>query len=150
MLLYLDANCFNRPFDDLTQDRVRAEADAVLAILQRIISGDDELAWSSALTLELSLHPEPEIRVQLQSWEGHAQVTATTTAGIQERVRVLAAGRLKVPDAAHIAFSESAGCDVFLTCDDRLLKRAQRMDLSLRVMNPVEYLTEVDHGGPDD
>jgi hypothetical protein len=51
MLVYLDANCFNRPFDDASQDRVRREAEAVLRVLERILQGRDELAWSSALTL---------------------------------------------------------------------------------------------------
>ena len=53
MLLYLDANCFNRPFDDQTQKRIRQQAEAVLHVLQRILDGEHELVWSSALTLRV-------------------------------------------------------------------------------------------------
>ena len=52
MLVYIDANCFNRPFDDQKQIRVQQETEAVLHILERIQDGADELAWSPALTLE--------------------------------------------------------------------------------------------------
>ena len=50
MLLYLDLNCFNRPFDDQSQDRIAQETTAVFAILQRIIDGVDQLIWSAILT----------------------------------------------------------------------------------------------------
>ncbi len=33
MRIYLDTCCYNRPFDDIAQNRVRLEADAVLSIL---------------------------------------------------------------------------------------------------------------------
>jgi hypothetical protein len=36
MLIYLDNCCFNRPFDDQSQARVRLEAEAKLEIQQRI------------------------------------------------------------------------------------------------------------------
>lgn len=34
--IYLDTCCLNRPFDDQTQERIRLESEAVLAILSRI------------------------------------------------------------------------------------------------------------------
>ena len=36
MLLYLDLNCFNRPFDDQTQERIARETAAVFAVLERV------------------------------------------------------------------------------------------------------------------
>ncbi|ACL22488.1 hypothetical protein [Desulfitobacterium hafniense] len=35
MKIYLDNCCLNRPFDDLSNDMVRMEAEAVLAIINR-------------------------------------------------------------------------------------------------------------------
>ena len=43
MRLYLDLNCFNRPFDDQTQTRIVQETSAVFAILQRIVDEMDHL-----------------------------------------------------------------------------------------------------------
>ena len=37
--VYLDACCLNRPFDNQAQDRIRLEAEAVLAILKRVEKG---------------------------------------------------------------------------------------------------------------
>ncbi|MEX2560178.1 MAG: PIN domain-containing protein [Pirellulales bacterium] len=150
MLLYLDANCFNRPFDDQHQDRIRQEAAAVLEILQRILDGKDELAWSSALTLELTAHPEPDIRAQLTSWARHSRDILTSHAPLRRRVEAFVGLGLKALDAAHVAFAEAAGCTAFLTCDDRLARQASRLGLSLRVLNPVEYLSEARHAGTAD
>ena len=57
MLLYLDLNCFNRPFDDQTQERIARETAAVFAVLERVERGIDQLAWSAVLALENSRHP---------------------------------------------------------------------------------------------
>ncbi len=48
-------------------------------------------------------------------------------------------------DALHVACSENSACEVFLTTDDSLLKLAKRMrgKLSVRVENPVQWITEV-------
>ncbi|WP_268744301.1 hypothetical protein [Leptolyngbya sp. Heron Island J] len=38
--LYLDVCCFNSPFDDWRQQRVRLKGEAVLEILERCQQGD--------------------------------------------------------------------------------------------------------------
>ena len=39
MRIYLDNCCYNRPFDDQTQDRIHIESEAVLAILKACENG---------------------------------------------------------------------------------------------------------------
>ena len=51
MLLYLDSCCFNRPFDDLSQIRVRLEAEAVEWILDESRSGRFTVVTSSIISL---------------------------------------------------------------------------------------------------
>lgn len=46
MRLYIDVSCFNRPFDDQGQERIRRETEAVFAVLRRIVEGTDKLVWS--------------------------------------------------------------------------------------------------------
>jgi predicted nucleic acid-binding protein len=147
MLIYLDVNCFHRPFNDQTQDRIRRETEAVVGVLRRIVDGLDELIWSSAITLELSAHPEPAIRAELNSWAQHCQSDLKPTAAIRNRAEELNSLGLKPLDAAHVAFAEAAGCSVFLTCDDRLLRAARRLNVSVRVLNPVEYVEEARNAG---
>jgi predicted nucleic acid-binding protein len=49
---------------------------------------------------------------------------------------------IKPADALHVAAAESHQADVFLTCDDRLLKAARRNKrlLGIRVDNPVTWI----------
>jgi predicted nucleic acid-binding protein len=67
----------------------------------------------------------------------------TTQVLIRPRVEELVGFGLKPLDAAHVAYAESARCDAFVTCDDRLLRHARRAQLAVRVMNPVEYTEEI-------
>ena len=124
MLLYLDLNCFNRPFDDQTQTRIAREAQAVFSILTRIEDGADELAWSAALTFENLHHPLADRREEIARWEGRAVSTPAVVDAVGQRAQQLIDAGLHTLDAVHLAFAESAGCDRFLTCDDRLLRRA--------------------------
>ena len=143
MHVYLDASCFNRAFDDQGQGRGRDETEAVLRILQRIVEAEDTLVWSSALTLELSAHPEPSIRSQLLSWKERSQSAPAPSESVCKRAEDLVNSGLKALDAAHVSFAEAARCDVFLACDDRLLRRASWLELTLRVLNPIQYVQEI-------
>ena len=46
-------------------------------------------------------------------------------------------------DSLHIASAEDAEADVLLTTDDKLEKMAERLDLKVRVMNPLKFAWEV-------
>jgi hypothetical protein len=49
-----------------------------------------------------------------------------------------------MPDAVHLACAESGGADIFLSTDDRLIKRAMRFSkkLKVKIMNPLDWLRE--------
>ena len=54
-----DNCCYNSPFDDLTQERIHLESEAVLMILNLIQNGKFELIGSDALSLEMSRMRDP-------------------------------------------------------------------------------------------
>lgn len=60
MLIYLDTCCFNRPFDDQSQTRVRFETEAKLELQQRVRDKQISLVWSYVLDFENKHHPFPE------------------------------------------------------------------------------------------
>ena len=62
MPIYLDTCCLNRPYDDQSQPRIQLEAAAVLAILQRVASGEIQLANSSVLLFEIHRIVDPTRR----------------------------------------------------------------------------------------
>jgi predicted nucleic acid-binding protein len=46
-----------------------------------------------------------------------------------------------VADAAHVAFAEQLA-EIFITCDDKLLKRCKQAALRIAAMNPVEFIAQ--------
>lgn len=150
MLLYLDLNCFNRPFDDQQHARIAKETAAIFLLLERITEGLDQLAWSDFLTLENSRHPLEDRKVEIGRWRAIAE----RHVGAGEEVRALADGLvsvgLKPLDAAHVASAEIGGCDFLLTCDDRLIHRARRMPTAVVVENPLDFIRRLeDDRNPD-
>jgi hypothetical protein len=147
MRLYIDLNCFNRPFDDQRQERIRRETEAVFAILNRIIDGKDTLIWSWVMSFENAKHPKPDRRDEIALWESRAELVIPLNAGVEERTRQLKDQGMPSLDAAHLASAETGEVDVFITCDDPVVRRARRIKLGLRVLNPVAYWNEtVSHG----
>lgn len=63
-----------------------------------------------------------------------------------DRARQLVERGLGAADALHVAAAEALQADVFLTCDDRLLRRCRRLadKLAVNVANPIQWLAEQD------
>jgi len=53
-------------------------------------------------------------------------------------------GKLLSKDAVHLACAVHAKARAFLTCDDQLIKRAQKLNLAMEIMNPVDYVRRED------
>jgi len=142
VLLYLDLNCFNRPFDDQNQDRIAQETAAVFVILQRIVDGADRLVWSAILDFENAQHPLVDRRIEIARWAQRAVVNVVVTRQVSTRARALTEAGFRPLDAAHLACAEAADCDRFLTCDDQVLRRVRRVYVGVRVQNPTNYIEE--------
>jgi predicted nucleic acid-binding protein len=146
VLLYLDLNCFNRPFDDQSQDRIARETAAIFSALQRIIDGIDHLAWSAMMDVENAQHPLVDRRTEIARWAHRAVANVAISEQVSARAQALTEAGFGALDAAHVACAEAAACDCLLTCDDRLIRAARRVQLAVRVQNPVEYVGEQTHG----
>lgn len=75
-----------------------------------------------------------------------AAVTVGLTDEDLARAKTLEALGLVGIDALHVAVAESSRADVFLTTDDRLLRKCSENAemIRVKVANPVVWLTEVD------
>ncbi|MCL2433696.1 MAG: hypothetical protein FWD16_04160 [Clostridia bacterium] len=62
---------------------------------------------------------------------------------IQQRAALFQAMGIKPMDSFHLALAEANDVDVFLTTDDRLLKKANLLGLQIKTANPVAWLMEV-------
>ena len=145
MRIYLDNCCYNRPFDDQTQTKVRVETICKLAVQLMMATGRVEYAWSTTLDYELSRNPFPKRREAVAKWRAGAVVCVFATKGVEERARELETIGLKAKDALHVASAENAGCDWFLTTDRGILKKAE-CSQRLKIASPVEFITETSNG----
>ena len=145
MRVYLDNCCYNRPFDDQTQTKVRVETICKLAVQLMMATRKVEYAWSSTLDYEVSRNPFPKQRKAVARWRKGAAVRVLATDEIKTRAKELEAEGLKAKDALHVASAENAGCDWFLTTDYGILKKA-RNGLEMRIASPVEFIMEAANG----
>lgn len=88
MRVYLDNCCFNRPFDDQKQLRIRLEAEAKLGVQETIMEGRIELAWSYILDFENAMNPFEQRKMVIFQWRTHAAVHIHETQGIRKRLKI--------------------------------------------------------------
>jgi len=139
MRIYLDICCFNRPFDDQSQLRIRLEAEAKLAIQEEIRSGRIELCWSYMMDFENEANPYPERRISIAQWRAMATADISESEEIIFRARSLNALGFGKKDALHLACAIALECGIFLSTDDRVIgKRTMVPDIS--ILNPVDYV----------
>ena len=141
MRVYLDNCCYNRPFDDWRQLRVKLEALAKLSVQLMMYLRKIEFAWSKILDYEISFNPDPKRQLSIRYWRSKASEYIDATDSLKSRGLELESLGLKPKDALHLASAESARCDVFLTTDDGILKKVSHLG-SMRVMNPVNFIME--------
>ena len=140
-VIYLDYNCFQRGFDDQRQIRIQMEALACQAIFIEAEEEGVQLVWSFMHADETMLCPFPERKHEALRLAGLCKVRIDPTEDVYNVAHLLQnEGNLAAKDAIHLACALQLDANVFLTCDDDLLKRAKRLDLKMSVMNPVDYL----------
>jgi predicted nucleic acid-binding protein len=143
--IYFDTCCLNRPFDEQTQERIRLESEAVLAILSRIEKGEWDWIGSDVLTDEIEQTPDTQKLSRAKLLSGFIQQNVEIGEKETERAQELQVEGFQVFDSLHIACAETAKADVFLSTDDRLLKLAKRVSkrLHIRVENPLIWIEEM-------
>jgi predicted nucleic acid-binding protein len=139
----MDVCCLNRPFDDLTQDRVYLEAEAVLSIVSHCEKGEWTLLASGILDSEMSRHPNADRLAQVRTLYSAAREWVCLSEAAESRAAFFQKNGVKPFDSLHLALAETTEADVFLTTDDRLLKSANRIGAKVKTANPVSWLMEV-------
>jgi hypothetical protein len=143
--IYLDVCCLNQPFDNQTQARIHLEAEAILMILTQCRAGDWEWVGSEVIELGINPTPDPERRRRVHSLAAHVHRSVIVGKPEIERAQQFEAWGMSAFDSLPLACAESGGVDVFLTTDDRLLRKpaAYAGQLRVRVENPLLWLREV-------
>jgi len=118
MKVYLDNCCFNRPFDDQKQLRIRLETQAKLAIQEMIKNQELQLAWSFIMDYENSKNANNTRKYEINKW---ANLSIEYNIG-SEYVLTLAKEfqeiGLKKKDSLHLACAVDSKCEYLITTDD--------------------------------
>ena len=145
MRVYLDNCCYNRPFDDQGQTRVKLEVLAKLTVQMMMALRKIEYVWSKILDYEIKDNPFPRRKAAILRWRCGAAEYIETDIGLIDRARELMNFGLRHKDALHVASAERAECDWFLTTDRGILKKLSICGKT-KIANPIDFIMEVYHG----
>jgi len=147
MRLYFDCCCYNRPFDDQSQDRIHEESEAILSIMKRCnASNEDVVLGSTVLNMEFDKISDNVKKANVLRLAKIIRETIIYSPEIRQRaIELEKLDTIRKMDSLHIASAESGHADIFLSTDDKLLKACQRLRnvLKVKVKNPLFYLAEV-------
>lgn len=142
MKIYLDNCCFNRPFDDQSQLRIKLETEAKLRIQEEIRAGKLELAWSYILDYENSKNPYKDRKERMKGWKKYAVTDIQENAEILKKADFLNNAGLKKMDSLHVACAIISRCNYILTTDDNILKQSEVLE-GIKVDDPIGFIKEV-------
>jgi predicted nucleic acid-binding protein len=142
MRIYLDNCCYNRPFDDQSQIRIRLETEAKLYIQDSVRRGDLELVWSYILDFENEANPFEERRNTIVEWRQIAKMDVDESDNVLQTARILQKAGLRAKDALHVSCAVAAGCQYFITTDDILLRRLQA-NQEIAGIDPIGFVKEI-------
>jgi len=139
--IYLDNCCFNRPYDDQSQARVRFETQAKLFIQRMVFEREVELVWSYILKYENNRNPFLAKKQAIARWEILSTIFVNMTNEIVEDAERIASTGVKDTDALHVACAIAGKCNYFITVDKRLL---HYKDNRIIICNPIEFFNQVE------
>jgi len=137
--IYLDMCCFNRPYDDQTQQCIQFEAVAKLMIQSLIVSGQINFVWSYVLEFENSKNPFLEKRNTILAFKPFSSDTIHPDPAIETIANTLQGKGLKAYDSLHVACAIYSNCDFFLTVDRKLLNK---QCAEIKITDPVIFLNQ--------
>jgi hypothetical protein len=139
--LYLDNCCFNRPFDDQNQLKIKLETEAKLFIQQGIVAGEFDLVWSYILEFENNQNRFDDKRSAIQDWKSLAKIHCAENNEILEFAEGLRALNIRTKDAIHIACSVYSKSDYLITVDKQLYNL--RLN-EINIINPLTFINKME------
>jgi len=139
MKIYLDNCCFNRPFDDQNQIRIRLESEAKLYIQEKIRDGELKLAWSYIMDIEVHKNPFEDRRNSIFDWKKYAVTDAAENEIILRIAESFSKTGIHNLDALHLSCAIYSDCDFFITTDDGIIRHYSYHE-RMQVINPTEFI----------
>jgi len=133
MTIYIDTNVYNRPFDDLSKERILEETHAFMEIFSHIVAGTIKCISSDILKLEIQNTSDKLRRERVLDYLIYCSYNVCQDESIMEFAKdIKTKCGLSNRDALHIASACKAKASFFLTCDDELVKKARSISKALQ------------------
>lgn len=142
MRIYLDVCCYNRPFDDQDDDKIRLESEAVKAILKKAINGDIVIVGSDVVDYEIENMSDLDRKDAVTLLFSTASETQELNDDIVARAREIEKIGIDKLDALHVASAEKANVDIFFTVDDAIVRKytANKSKFHVQLLNPLNWM----------
>ena len=139
--IYFDVCTLCRPFDDQTMMRIKLETDAFFLILSHIENSGYNMKFSPVHLQEINAIEDPFERSELIVLLNTYGKSIGKKKPVRKRAEELFGNNFGIADAAHASYAERYA-DVFITCDDRLIKKCRSLPLNIPTMNPIEFCSK--------
>jgi len=118
---------------------VRLEAEAIELILNAVVESRVSLLWSDTHDVENEQNPFEERRTGIARWKSSAVAIIRDAPDLRQRARALAIDGFKPLDALHVASAVAGAASHFLTVDDGILKKRERVR-EIVIASPLEFV----------
>jgi len=109
--------------------------------MSRVPSGDIKTINSFALEYENSKNPKIENRMIIEDMLNISSEYIAYSEKIQKSAEQFENEGIMGMDALHLACAEMAKAEYFITCDDALLKRAEKIEnMQIKTISVMEYV----------
>ena len=141
MKIYLDNCCYNRPFDDKSQQRIFEETNVIFNIITLSHELDYIIFGSDVLILEIAKIKDFQKQHQVLAFYSQ---TVNQNINLSEEIENLAESIVKISkihdfDALHLTSAIIGGSDIFFTTDYKFIKSCDKLDLKISVINPINF-----------
>ena len=142
--LYLDTCCYNRPFDNLEQERNNIEAQAIKIIIKKYWNNEIKIYTSDVLFFEINnIKDEIKRKKVLEVYNKLNLTNIKFSNEIIKKAFEIRKYNIKDMDSLHISYAENSSMNYLITTDKLLINASKRVKLQTKVINPIEFVMEV-------
>ncbi len=143
MKVYFDLCLYNRPFDDQSQPRIMLEALCFIIALAKVSLGEINTVNSFVLEYENSKNSKIENMMVISDMLNMASEFVPYSQNIQDFAEELENEGIKGIDALHLACAEITQARYFITCDDELLKKIDKIKyIKVKTLTILEFISK--------
>lgn len=141
--IYLDACVWCRPFDEPT-DRIAKEAEAFFKIMENVEQKKYAVVNSIVLEDEIDEIEDIEKRTLVRELILTFATESIYEISESKKKEIERSAGLKSEDAFHLACALEAGCEYFISADDKILSKSKDVErlYKIKIIDPVKFAEE--------